>query len=209
LTTPTWCESVVGASSFLITLALSGLAVQIIALPLLMPRVSITKVLALGLGFQLMQSIILAFVHSESAVSISCVLGGFGSIVFPCVAALKSYAAPEHEQGRIQGAVSSLQSAAMGMGPMAYGTAFAYLVGPSAPGGHPLPGATFCLSILALAVAFATTLTLHRHLPENLKHPVQHAPRRHQSMWRLRRRFSSGGDPMTSEMTSAACGSGS
>jgi len=201
--------SLVDASSFIVTLALSGLAVQIIALPLLMPRVSITNMLALGLGCQLVQNIILAFVHSEAAVFISCVFGGFGSLVFPCVSALKSCAAPEHEQGRIQGAVTSLQSAAMGMGPMVYGSAFAYLVSPSVPGGHPLPGAIYGLSIVTLIAAFAVTMTLHHHVPEDLKHPTQHAPRRRQSMWRLRRPFSSGGDPMTSEMTSAAWGNGS
>jgi len=197
------------ASSFILVLALGGLAVQMIGLPLLMSRVTITKVLALGLGLQLMQNIILVLVHAESAVLISCVLGGFGTMTFPCVAALKSCAAPEHEQGRVQGAVSSLQSAAMGAGPMVYGAVFAYLVGPSVPGGHPMPGATFGLSVVALAVAVVMTMTLHHHVPEELKHPPPSAPRRRRSMWSLRRRLSSGGDPMTSEMTSAACSSGS
>jgi len=183
-----------GSAGLFIVLAMSGLCTQMFVMPVVMPRMTITTVLTTGLGLQLVQGILLTFVHSKVSLVVSCILGGFGSIVFPCVCALKSNAAPEHEQGRVQGAVSSLQSAAMGIGPVMFGALFAYLTGSSVPGGQPRPAATWGLSIFVLVVALYFSATLHRYLPEDLKHPPPAMPRRAVSIFRLRRGSSS---PMT------------
>lgn len=163
-------------------LAISGLVVQLCVLPLLMRHVSITRVLLFGLSMQIFQNALLAFVHSKSAVSLSCIFGGFGSIVFPCVSALKANAAPSTEQGRIQGAVSALQSFALGLGPLIYGGIFAALLKGS-PLGRPLPQAIFGLSLLLVSAAAAVAAYLDKSVPDHLLYPNQPVPRRTVSRW--------------------------
>merc|ERR1712079_505067 len=99
-----------GASGLFAMLAISGLVVQLGVLPCLIQRMNIARILVLGLSLQVLENTVLVLMHQESAVALACVVGGFGSIVFPCVSALKANAASPEEQGRIQGAVSSLQS---------------------------------------------------------------------------------------------------
>lgn len=191
-----------GAAGFLVVLAVSGLLVQILVLPVLVARLNMAKALAVGLGLQLLQASTLTFVHSKAAVMVSCVFGGFGSVVFPCVCALKANAAPEQEQGRIQGAVSALQGASLGLGPVLYGAIFGYLIGPSAPGGHPLPAGVFFLSVMVLVPAMAIALALYPHLPEDMKHAALPLVRRNISLRRTRR--ASPGTSLTEDLSPVA-----
>jgi len=166
----------VGASAFLSVLAISGLLVQAVVLPLLVKRMDLTKILVLGLLLQLMQSALLAAVHAKWALGLACVCGGFGSLVFPCISAMKANGVTDQEQGRIQGAVSALQSAGLGVGPVLFSSLFAYVVGPRAPGGHPVPGAAFVLPIAGLLPALAIAMTIYPHLPEELRRPATPPP---------------------------------
>lgn len=155
------------AGGYVAVLAVGGLVVQVICLPMLVRRKGVVFVLMVGLFMQLLQCILLALAHSELAVVLSCVFGGFSSLVFPSVSALKANAAPPSEQGRVQGAVSALQNFALGLGPLVYGGFFSLLIGPHSPLGRPCPQAVFLLSILVIIPAGFVSMTLKRHLPES------------------------------------------
>jgi DHA1 family tetracycline resistance protein-like MFS transporter len=160
--------SAADASGLFAILALSGLFVQVLILPLLGPRIGTVNLLLTGLILQGAQAALFSFVHFDYAVVAGCVAGGFGTLVFPTVSALKANAAPVTEQGRVQGAISSLQSFALALGPLLYGSSFSWIVGPNSPFGHPLPQAVFVISIFAIFLALTAGARLSYHIPGNV-----------------------------------------
>lgn len=169
------------AGSYLAILALTGLCVQTFVLPVAVRSLGLARSLMIGLIFQVFQSILYAAFHTTVAVAIGCCLGGFGTIVFPCVSALKSLAAGEDKQGQIQGAVSALQSFAMGLGPLVYGTAFSVFSWPGSPFDEK---AVFALSLVALIPAACAAFTLPKYVPSpDDEIPL---PRRAVSLWHTR-----------------------
>jgi DHA1 family tetracycline resistance protein-like MFS transporter len=73
------------------------------------------------------------------------------ALAMPSVQSLVTRAVDPREQGRIQGALTSLASFAGILGPGVYTTVFAWFIGRQAPA-H-LPGAPFLLAGLLLAAA--------------------------------------------------------
>jgi DHA1 family tetracycline resistance protein-like MFS transporter len=173
--------SAADASGLFAVLALSGLFVQVIILPLLGPRIGTVNLMLTGLILQGAQGALYSFLHSEYAVVAACVVGGFGSLVFPCVSALKANAAPETEQGRVQGAISSIQSFALALGPLLYGSVFSWIIGRNSPFGHPFPQGVFVISIFAIFLAFIAGARMSHHIRGNAD-PQLFAPRRRVSM---------------------------
>jgi DHA1 family tetracycline resistance protein-like MFS transporter len=84
-------------------------------------------------------------------------LWGLGT---PALQALVSMRVPDAEQGRLQGALTSLSSVAGIFGPWLFGTVFARFIGPDA--WAPLPGAPFLLAAGLLGLAFALALRVAR-----------------------------------------------
>jgi DHA1 family tetracycline resistance protein-like MFS transporter len=84
-------------------------------------------------------------------------LWGLGT---PALQALVSMRVPDAEQGRLQGALTSLSSVAGIFGPWLFGTVFARFIGPDA--WAPLPGAPFLLAAGLLALALALALRVAR-----------------------------------------------
>lgn len=157
------------AGAFLAALAISSLIIQALLLPYLVRYLGLCRTLFLGIVLQVVQQLLYLAVHRQFAVGIACVLGGFASMVFPSVSALKANAAPEDEQGRVQGAVSGLQNFAMGLGPLIYGPAFALLSQPS-----PFdvgPQAVYGLSVAVLLPAVYVAWTLERYVKEHRRCP--------------------------------------
>ena len=64
------------------------------------------------------------------------------------------------EQGRLQGAISGVQSVASMIGPVLFTAVYAVFIG--ARSGWPLPGAPFLLAALLLATGFAVAWRVMR-----------------------------------------------
>mmetsp|Transcript_47909 Transcript_47909/g.138622 ORF Transcript_47909/g.138622 Transcript_47909/m.138622 type:complete len:453 (-) Transcript_47909:85-1443(-) len=153
--------SQVSASRYIAILALTGLLVQSLILPLVIRGVGLARGLLLALSIQVVQHLLYASVHQTTVIAMACFLGGFGGMVFPIVSALKSLAAAAEQQGQVQGAVSGLQSCALGLGPLLYGSAFAYTSSPGFPFGEQL---VFAISLCMLVPAVAVASTLRRYV---------------------------------------------
>jgi DHA1 family tetracycline resistance protein-like MFS transporter len=88
-----------------------------------------------------------------------------------------------HEQGRLQGALTSLASLAGIFGPALFANIFALFISDHAPVRH-LPGAAFVLAALLLFSAALIAVRVMRHTPaeaplasnEFLPEPIPHAP---------------------------------
>jgi len=90
--------------------------------------------------------------------------GSFSGIATPALQGVVSQEADDDEQGRVQGAISSLQSMAGFAGPPVETGLFGYFIGSSAP--LLLPGAAFFFSaLLTILAAVLTIRTFHRHRP--------------------------------------------
>ena len=72
-----------------------------------------------------------------------------------------------HEQGRLQGALTSLQSLAGIFGPALFANLFALFISDHAPVKH-LPGAAFLLAAILIAAALLLTARITRGLPRHL-----------------------------------------
>jgi len=146
------------ATMFLGILAIGGLCSQLFILPALTRWIGLSSTLLVGLSCQFVQSLFL-LISSMPFLVLSCVLGGGASMVFPCVSALKANAVGEDQQGRIQGAVSGLQSFANGAGPLVFGAIFAYL---QKPGGHIPVQMAFSVSGIILLPALLSAACLYK-----------------------------------------------
>merc|ERR1712032_469838 len=122
-----------------------------------MHYVSDFTVLVIGVSGALCQCVVLLFARETWLVEISCVLGGFVAIVYPCFTSMTTSAVPANELGKLQGAIGVLKSLGMGVGSLVFGPLLGAL--------HEWPnGIWLVCSILALA-AFLCVVSLHRHLP--------------------------------------------
>lgn len=89
-------------------------------------------------------------------------LAGLGG---PTTQAILTRHVDPSEQGRLQGAITSLSSTATIFGPFLFSQTFAWFIGPHAPA--PLPGAAFLLSAALIALAFVLGWRATAHLRES------------------------------------------
>ena len=78
-------------------------------------------------------------------------LGALMGMAGPVVQSIMTRHVDPHEQGRLQGALASLQSVAGIIGPLLFTSVFAYFISPQAP--LQVPGAPFLLSALLVGLA--------------------------------------------------------
>jgi DHA1 family tetracycline resistance protein-like MFS transporter len=94
-------------------------------------------------------------------------------LVGPAMQGLMSRAVPADEQGLLQGAFASVNTAAIIVGPLLAAGLFGYFVGPAAP--VVLPGAPFfmggVLFLLSLALALRVTIAARHPSPTARPHP--------------------------------------
>ncbi|GLQ51684.1 TCR/Tet family MFS transporter [Dyella flava] len=146
----------------------SGL-VQAVLVRRLMPKLGEQRMIMLGLPLCVMGYLIFGF----SSVSWIFLLGipflCLGGLAGPPAQALMTQQVDPHEQGRLQGALSSLASLAGIFGPVVFANLFALFISNHAPA-H-LPGIAFVLAALLLTSAAVLARYAIRHL-----HPVHAAP---------------------------------
>ncbi len=87
-----------------------------------------------------------------------------GGLAGPPAQAMMTHQVDPHEQGRLQGALTSLASFAGIFGPALFANLFALFISDHAPLQH-LPGAAFLLAALLLAVAAMIAWRVTRHHP--------------------------------------------
>jgi DHA1 family tetracycline resistance protein-like MFS transporter len=149
-----WGPQIVGY-----TLALVGLCtgiVQGLLVRPLMPRLGERRMMLTGLAFLIVGYLVFGLAASEwifvAAIPLLCM----GGLAGPAAQSLVTHQVDPAEQGRLQGALTSLQSLAGVFGPALFANLFAVFIGKHAPTTH-LPGIAFALAAaLALLALFLT-----------------------------------------------------
>lgn len=144
-----------GAQKVGYTLALVGACnafVQAWLVGKLVPRIGERNTLLGGIGFGLLGFAVMALAPEGAVFLLGIPLLALWGLAGPATQALMTRQVGPREQGRLQGAVSSLASVAGIFGPALFTQVFALFIGDHAP--VHLPGAPFLLSSALLAVAF-------------------------------------------------------
>lgn len=98
------------------------------------------KTIIVGLLFAAAEFVLLSFARTGSMLYISLIVGALGGLAQPAMQGLISRQVSEQEQGRVQGAISSLNSLVGVVGPIIATTIYAYFNGGSQ---WHFPGAAF------------------------------------------------------------------
>lgn len=156
-----WGPQVVGY-----TLALVGLCTAIVQAGLvrkLMPKLGERRMILIGLCFSVLGYLAFGLAPTAwifvAAIPVFCAAGLAG----PAAQSLVTHQVDPHEQGRLQGALTSLQSLAGIFGPALFANLFALFISDHAPVKH-LPGVAFVLAAGLVFVALCVTAYATRHL---------------------------------------------
>ena len=109
-----------------IILGIGGVFVQCVLLGPIMKALGEKRTLVLGLGVQIVYYFGIALALSKAEIYVSICVGALGMVTFPSISSLKSNNVDPSEQGKVQGAIVGVQSLAMGVGPVAFSSLFAF-----------------------------------------------------------------------------------
>ena len=103
---------------------------------------------------------------SEGWIMIAVIIfGSLGGVTGPAIQGLIAGTVASHDQGKIQGAITSLMSLTSIFAPLIFATGlFSYFTSPAAP--FELPGAPFLVGSVLWAVSFLILLRRFRRMPE-------------------------------------------
>ena len=141
------------ASQLGLTLALFGVGSTIASAFLIGPivkRVGERNALLLGLGLAATSAFVVALAYTGTLFLISIPIASLGGLTTPSLMAIASRQASETEQGRLQGALGSLQGIAMMIAPLVLSEIFAVAI---QRGGKPFAGVPFAFVSLVLCAA--------------------------------------------------------
>ncbi|HEV7703179.1 MAG TPA: TCR/Tet family MFS transporter [Gemmatimonadaceae bacterium] len=127
-------------------------------------RVGERNALLLGLGLAATSSMVIALAYTGTLFLISIPIASLGGLTTPSLMAIASRQASETEQGRLQGALGSLQGIAMMIAPLVLSEVFAVSI---QRGGKPFAGVPFAFVslVLCLALFLAARATNSRPVP--------------------------------------------
>lgn len=109
-------------------------------------RIGERHTIVLGLVMSIAEFLVLSVARSAPVLYLSLLVGALGGLAGPAIQGLISRQVSENEQGRMQGAVTSLNSLVGVVGPLIATFIFAYFNGGGAP--VRLPGAAFLMGAL-------------------------------------------------------------
>ena len=135
-----------------LTLALFGVASMLVSAFLIGPvvkRIGERRSLLVGLSLGRRERARIACVHGKLFL-MSIPISSLGGLTSPSLMAIASRQAGEAEQGRLQGALSSLQGIAMMLAPLCSRRSFRVSI---RRGGRPYSGAAFAFSALVMCMA--------------------------------------------------------
>ena len=152
-------------------LALVGVCSAIVQAGLVrrvVPRYGERRVMLAGLLFGMCGFLTLGFASNTMVFLLGIPLLALAGLGGPTTQSIITRQVDPTEQGRLQGAITSLSSLATIFGPFVFSQTFAYFIGASAP--LHLPGAAFILSASLIALGFIlgwrATKNLHPMTPE-------------------------------------------
>jgi DHA1 family tetracycline resistance protein-like MFS transporter len=147
-----------------LTLAMVGIcamAVQGLGIGPIVKRLGERRALLLGLGCGAAGFLIFAVAPTGPLSWLGIPVMALWGVAGAAIQALMTQLVRPDQQGQLQGATSSVQSASQLVGPFLFTLTFAYFIGPQAP--LKLPGAPFFLAsallLLALVIAARTLAT--------------------------------------------------
>jgi DHA1 family tetracycline resistance protein-like MFS transporter len=156
-----WGPQIVGY-----TLALVGLCTAIVQAGLvrkLMPKLGERRMILAGLSFAAIGYLVMCFAPDAGIFVAGIPFLCLGGLAGPPAQSLVTHQVDPHEQGRLQGALTSLQSLAGIFGPALFANLFALFISDHAPVKH-LPGVAFALAALLVFAALLTTAYATRHM---------------------------------------------
>ena len=152
------------------TLGLVGLCTAIVQAGLvrrLAPRFGERRLILAGLSFGIIGYGMFCFAPDGwffiAGIPFLCLAGLAG----PPAQSLVTHQVDAHEQGRLQGALSSLRSLAGVFGPALFANIFALFISNHAPVKH-LPGAAFALAAVVVLIALVLTVRATRNMPAHV-----------------------------------------
>jgi DHA1 family tetracycline resistance protein-like MFS transporter len=172
-----WGPQAVGYTLSLVGLC-SGL-VQAMLVRRLMPKLGERKMILIGLPLCVAGYLAFGLAPTPWLFLLAIPVFCLGGLAGPPAQSMMTHQVDPHEQGRLQGALSSLASLAGIFGPAMFANLFALFISDHAPVPH-LPGAAFVLAALLLVVATLVAIRATRHVtpaftsmpssPEPLEH---------------------------------------
>lgn len=136
-----------------LTLALFGLGSTITSAFLIGPivkRIGERNAMILGLSLSATSALVIALAYTGTLFFLSIPLASLGGLSTPSLMSIASRQASETEQGRLQGALGSLQGIAMMVAPLVLTQLFSVSI---QRGGQPLAGVPFAFTSLVLLAA--------------------------------------------------------
>lgn len=149
------------------TLALVGLCsglVQAVLVRRLMPSLGERRLILAGLVLCIAGYVAFGLAPAAWLFLLGIPFLCLGGLAGPPAQAMMTHQVDPHEQGRLQGALTSLASFAGIFGPALFANLFALFISDHAPVQH-LPGAAFLLAALLLAAAASIAWRVTRHPP--------------------------------------------
>ena len=151
-----------------LTLALFGLGSTITSAFLIGPivkRIGERNAMILGLSLSATSALVIALAYTGTLFFLSIPLASLGGLSSPSLMSIASRQASETEQGRLQGALGSLQGIAMMVAPLVLSQLFSASI---QRGGQPLAGVPFAFTSLVLltALLLAARATRTNRVPD-------------------------------------------
>jgi DHA1 family tetracycline resistance protein-like MFS transporter len=156
-----WGPQIVGYTLGLVGLC-SGL-VQAVLVRRLMPRLGERRMILAGLTLCIVGYVFFGFAPIAWLFVLGIPFLCMGGLAGPPAQALMTHQVDAHEQGRLQGALTSLASLAGIFGPALFANLFALFISDHAP--LPLPGVAFVLAAILLAVAAVVAWRVTAKMP--------------------------------------------
>lgn len=158
----TWASQVVGFTLSLVGLC-SGL-VQAVLVRQLMPKLGERKLILIGLSLCILGYLLFGLANSSWLFVLGIPFLCLGGLSGPPAQSMMTHQVDPHEQGRLQGALTSLASLAGIFGPALFANLFALFISDHAPVQH-LPGIAFVLAAGLLLAAALIAAAVTRRAP--------------------------------------------
>ena len=142
-----WTEAMVGLS--LAAYGLSMVVVQGGLIRVIVPRLGERRTLAVGLPFNAVVLLGVAFVPNGWLMLMLIPFSALGAVVAPALHGLSSRIADDDQQGELQGVLASITAVAAFLAPLAMNTTFSW----ATSGPRDMPGAPFLLASALMAVS--------------------------------------------------------